>query len=171
MCPQTPIDVLSLCTLSTELPPKSILSWMNAGEGLVKQITCNDIPGRLEEWHRITASKWVCYRLQTQTSEWLECSTAGSLGDISRVQKATLQLYRRNVPLLHTPRYVTAHDQFYQAFPHISMEVTNTGVRRPGYEANKLMFYSAAETLCVLQDSLHCWEATHCSRHPWYCKT
>ena len=31
------------------------------------------------------------------------------------VQKTTLHLYRRNVPLLHMSRYVTAHEQFHQA--------------------------------------------------------
>jgi len=50
--------------------------------------------------------------------------TSDSLGDVSWVQKAVLQLYRRNVPLLHsvhpTHRYVTASDEFYQAFSHIS---------------------------------------------------
>jgi len=39
-----------------------------------------------------------------------ECSTSDSVGDASWVQKAALQLYRRNVPLLHTSRYVTARD-------------------------------------------------------------
>jgi len=46
-----------------------------------------------------------------------ERSTSDSLGDVSWIQKAALQLYRRNVPLLHTPYHVT---QFYQAFPHVS---------------------------------------------------
>jgi len=40
--------------------------------------------------------------------------------DVSWVQKATSQLYRRNVPLVHTSRHVTARDQFYQAFSRIS---------------------------------------------------
>ena len=32
-------------------------------------VTCNDIPGRVEEWHipRKNTSKWVCYRSQTST--------------------------------------------------------------------------------------------------------
>jgi len=44
-------------------------------------------------------------------------------------------LYRRNVPLLHTSRYVIAHDQFYQAFPYVSTAKDKHWVRRPGYEA------------------------------------
>ena len=42
-----------------------------------------------------------------------ERSTSDSPGDVSWIQKAALQLYRRNVPLLHTSR-------FYQAFPRVS---------------------------------------------------
>jgi len=39
----------------------------------------------------------------------------------------------RNVPLLHTSRYVIARDSVLPG-PHISTEVTNAGVRRPWYE-------------------------------------
>jgi len=46
-----------------------------------------------------------------------ERSTSDSPGDVSLIQKAALQLYRRNVPLLHTSYHVT---QFYQAFPRVS---------------------------------------------------
>ena len=42
------------------------------------------------------------------------------LGNVSWIQKAALQLYRRNVPLLHTSRYVIPRDSVYQAFPHVS---------------------------------------------------
>jgi len=71
-------------------------------------------------------------------------STPGSLGDVSSVQKAASQLYRRNVPLLHTSptsRYVTACDQYYQAFPKVASQVTNAGVTRPGYEATFYLLY------------------------------
>ena len=33
------------------LTPASVTSSANAGEDLVKLITCNDVPGRVEEWH------------------------------------------------------------------------------------------------------------------------
>jgi len=39
-----------------------------------------------------------------------EHSTADNLGNISWIQKASLQLYRRNVPLLHTSRNITARE-------------------------------------------------------------
>jgi len=35
-----------------------------------------------------------------------ERSTSDGLSDVSWIQKAALQLYRRNVPLLHSSRYV-----------------------------------------------------------------
>ena len=64
-----------------------------------------------------------------------ERSTSDSFDNVSWMQKATLQPYRRNVPLLHTSRYVIARDQFYQAFPTLVLQATNAGVRRPGHEA------------------------------------
>ena len=49
-----------------------------------------------------------------RTTEYL---ISDSVGGISWVQKATLQLYRRNVPLLHASRYVTAHDSVLPGLP------------------------------------------------------
>jgi len=109
------------------LTPAFVACSTNVGEGLVKLITCNDIPGLVEEWHLPgkTASKWVRYQ-HTQTVERLRAWYQ----TVSWVQKATLQLYRRNVPLLHMSRYVIARDQFYQTFPCVSTPTTG-----PGYEA------------------------------------
>jgi len=39
------------------------------------------------------------------------------------------------------PGIVITHDQYYQAFPHISKQVTNAGVRRSGYEATVYPLY------------------------------
>jgi len=65
-----------------------------------------------------------------------ERSTSDSLGDVSWIQKATLQLCRRNVPLLHTSRYVIARDSVLPGLPPaLILQETNAGVRRPGYEA------------------------------------
>ena len=43
------------------------------GEGLVRLITCSDIPGRVEEWHipGKATSKQVRYGLQTRTVKQL----------------------------------------------------------------------------------------------------
>jgi len=51
-----------------------------------------------------------------------EHSTSDNPGDISWVQKAAMQLYRTNVPLLH------------KSIARDSHCTTSTGVRRPGYE-------------------------------------
>jgi len=56
-------------------------------------------------------------------------------GNISLVQKATLPLYRRNVPLLHTSRYVTACDSGFTRSSALVLQATNAWVRRPGHEA------------------------------------
>ena len=111
----------------------------NAVESLVKLIImCNDVPGSVEEWHipGKTTGKWGHYRLQTRTIEQLENSTSDSLlGNVSLIQKATLELYSRNVPFLYTSRCVIARHQFTRPSPTLVLQVTNTGVRRPGYEA------------------------------------
>jgi len=47
----------------------------------------------------------------------IERSKSDSLGNVSWVQKAALQLYRRNVPLLHTSSYVIACDLVLPGLP------------------------------------------------------
>ena len=47
--------------------------------------------------------------------------TSDSFGNVSWVQKAALQLYRRNVPLLHMSRYITAHDSVLPGLPCVSI--------------------------------------------------
>ena len=42
---------ISLASYPGLLTPVFVTCSINAGEGLVKLITCNDIPGRVEEWH------------------------------------------------------------------------------------------------------------------------
>jgi len=46
-----------------------------------------------------------------------EYSTSDSLGDISWISEATLQLFRRNVPLLHTSRYIIPCDSVLPSLP------------------------------------------------------
>ena len=87
----------------------------------------------MEEWHipGKTVSESATNRKHRRMTEHL---TSDSLGDTSWVQKAALQLCRRNVSLLHPSRYVTVRDQFYQAFPALVPQAKNAGVRRPVYE-------------------------------------
>jgi len=60
--------------------------------------------------------------------------TSDSLGDVSLIQIATLQLYGRNVPLLHTSRYVIPRDSVLPGLPPVSTASDNAGSRRPGDE-------------------------------------
>jgi len=63
--------------------------------------------------------------------------TSDSLSNVSWIQKATLQLYRRNVPLFHTSRYVKPRDSVLPGLPPVLvLQATNAGARRPGYKAN-----------------------------------
>ena len=49
-----------------------------------------------------------------------ECSTSDSLGDVSWIQKAASQLYRKNVPLLYTSRYIIPCDSVLPGLPRVS---------------------------------------------------
>ena len=52
-----------------------------------------------------------------------------------------------NVSLLHVSKYVTAHDEFHQAFPTLVLQATSAGVIRPGYEATVLV----CDNMCHLK--------------------
>ena len=72
------------------------------------------------------------YRLQTRTVERLSAQHPDSLGDVPWIQKAALQLYRRNVPLLHTSWYVIPRYSVLPGLPPtLVLQATNAGARRP----------------------------------------
>ena len=59
-----------------------------------------------------------------------ECSTSDGLGDVSWMQKATLQPYGRNVPtLLHIVQV-----RFARPSPTLVLQAKNAGMRRLEYE-------------------------------------
>jgi len=68
-----------------------------------------------------------------------EQSTSGSLDDISWVQEAASQLYRRNVPLLHTstqrPGVLLQVISFTRPSPTLVLQAAKAVTKRPGYEA------------------------------------
>ena len=65
-----------------------------------------------------------------------EHSTSGSLGNVSWVQKATSQLYRRNVPHFHAPPKHPGTSLHMTSFTRLSPhQVTNARAKRPRYEA------------------------------------
>ena len=83
----------------------------------------------------------------------VECSVI--LRSVLAIGNALTYLwFSGNVPMLHTSRYVIVRDQFHQDFPCVStaskkrwyvqgfvLQATNTGMRRPGYEARVDMMY------------------------------
>jgi len=95
------------------------LQYYNAGEGLVKLShvvwrtwTCEGVA------HSWKNSKLVSALLIANTDHrTTERSTSERLSDVSWIQKAVLQLYRRNVPLLHTSRYIIPRDSVLPGLP------------------------------------------------------
>ena len=66
------------------------------------------------------------------------------------VQKTISQLYRRNVPLLHTSRYVTACDQFQQAFPRVSTASDKRWVEKAWIRGYRIAMLSVATFICCV---------------------
>jgi len=105
---------------------------------------CNNVSG----WWVATgrSGPFLEQSIETMDHGITERSTPGSLGYVSEIQKAALQLYRRNVPLLHTP---TQLDQCPGMSQHVTsfirpssvsvLQATNVGVRRPGYETTNIL--------------------------------
>jgi len=58
-----------------------------------------------------------CVPIANMDRRTTEHLTSGSLGDVSWIQKAALQLYGRNVPLFHTSRYVIPRDSVLPGLP------------------------------------------------------
>jgi len=146
---RNPIKLLCLpCVYLASYPglltPVFVTCSTNVGEDLVK---LHDhvlwrtwtLGGCVEEWliHRETASKWVCYRSQTQTIEQLSTRHQAVLG--------SERLYGRNVPLLHTftqrPGMSLHMISLTRPSPTLVQQVTNAGMRRPGYEATVYPLY------------------------------
>ena len=106
------------------------------GGGLVKLITCSNIGAVDIGWTcgGVAQSRKKCKFVSepskaTTDHRMTEWSTSYRL---SRVQKATPQLYRRNMPLLHMSRYIIIHDDFTRRSSAIVLQATNSG---PGDKA------------------------------------
>jgi len=85
------------------LAPVFVTCNTNMGEGLVKLMTSNDVPGPKKRRQE------NCPMLSAQSF----------YGSYLRLVAHSLAV-SRNVPLLHASRYITVCDQFYQAFHHVS---------------------------------------------------
>ena len=95
----------------------------------------------MEEWHLPRKPQVSTLPIANTDHGMTERSTLVSLGDVSRVQKAALHLYRRNVPLPHTSTQRPGMSLHVISFTRPSLalvlQVRNAGVRRPGYEARR----------------------------------
>ena len=77
------------------------------------------------------------------------------------LQKAALQLYRRNVPLLHTSTHrlgTSLHvTSITRPSPTLVLQVTNTGLRRPGYESSFFLYASLqCSDVCTARFTIIC---------------
>ena len=101
-----------------------------------------------------TASKWVCYWLQTRTVQRLSCQYQTVLETFLGFTSLfiAVQKERATPPHIHPmSRYVIVCDQFYQAFPH-DTTANNAGVRRSRYEAKKHIYkgsFFSIMNLCI----------------------
>jgi len=107
---------------------------------MVKLITCSDVPGCwVHMWRSGTFPEKqvsaISYELQSQTTQQLSGQHWVVLGTFPGFFTA-VQKQCATPPHTHPmSRYITAHDQLYQALPVLVLQATNAGVRRPGYEA------------------------------------
>jgi len=114
-----------------KMHPAFVTCSTNAGGGLVKLITCSDVPGHSVDVSRNATSPENCSALLIATTNHAE----------TEVQKAESQLYRMNMPLLHRSTQCPGMSLHVISFTKPSttlvhlLQVTNAGVRRPGYEA------------------------------------
>ena len=108
--------MLSVASYPGLLTPAFVTCSINVGEGLVKLITCNDIP---THWVDVVRSgTFLLY--SCKVAFW----TQEMLPRLSGVNGAViLQFFWEYAtsPHVHpTFRYIIARDQCYQAFPHVS---------------------------------------------------
>jgi len=91
--------LVSLCSLVPRPSHPSVACNTNMGEGLVKLIKCHGIPRHVEEW-LITRKLSECATNHKHGLEQLRACHQAVLVTFLGFRVA-LQLYRRNVPLLH----------------------------------------------------------------------
>ena len=111
------------------LTPVFVTHSTNAGEGSVKLITCNDIPGRwVNMWRSATYLLYSCktaFWTQETLPRFSDVEHSVVLWSVFGIWSALTYLRFfwecATPPHIHPmPRYVNAYEQFHQAFPHIS---------------------------------------------------
>ena len=99
----------------------------------------------LDMWRSGTFTQVSVLAIINTDHRTTEHSISDSLGDVSSV--------KRDVPLLHTSRYVTARDSLLPGLPPaLVLQATDAGVRRPGYEAT---YHCCLFCIKLLEHVLH----------------
>ena len=91
----------------------------------------------MEEWHipGKTASKQVCYRLQTRTVERLSTRHQTVLVTFLDSESHFTAVQKECTTPPHVQIRHTTWLSFTRPSPALVLQATNTGVRKPGYEA------------------------------------
>jgi len=98
------------------LTPAFVTCSTNTGEGLVKLITCNNVPGHVKEWH-IPSVKQLS-EPKKRCQDCLMLSTQSFYGSCLWLVAHSLTCgFSRNVPLLHMSRYVNARHSVLPGLP------------------------------------------------------
>ena len=113
------------------------------------QAKINDVPGRVEEWH---ISSKVAFWIQETLPRLSDVERSAILWFMFAIGSA-LTYFSVNVPLLHTSRYVTARLSFTRPPPMLVLQATNTGVRRPGYEATFVLLERKMIEYCLYRSN------------------
>ena len=102
----------------------------------------------------LTNHTWVHYWSQPWTTEQLSGQHQAVLVGFRKPPTAVL----KECVTLHPSRYVTAHDEFYQAFPHVST-ASNIYCGEKGWirEARKLIFYHTDWYLQYMPTHINNW--------------
>ena len=126
------------------------------GEGLVKLVMCNDVPGHWVDVSRsgIFPDKPQVSALPITTTDHAvtERSTSGSLGQCFSGSQRHLAGVQKELCYSSTcpPNVRVCHCtwlSFTRPSPMLILQVTNTGVRRPGYEARTWIRLNTVEPL------------------------
>jgi len=85
-------------------------------------VTCSDVPGRVEKWHipGKTAGKWVHYRSQIRTLQWLSVRHQTVLAMFLGFRKPLCSCTEGMCHSSIRPGTSLHVTPFYQAFPHVS---------------------------------------------------
>ena len=113
----------------------SVCCSTNMGEGLVNWVMCNDVPGRVEEWH-IPSVQWLSEPKKRQQDCLMSSAQSFYSPCLCSGSTLTYLLFFRECA---TPPHIQVRHCTWLSFtrpsPTLVLQATNSGVRRPGYKA------------------------------------